>query len=229
MRFAIYYAPGPLLPLLQLGSQWLGRDAFSGKACVQPAVLDLAEITAEPRRYGFHATLKPPFALKQKSSLSALEAAVEVLAESFRPFEITFALRQIDGFLALVPADGAAELDQMAVACVRDLDGFRQPPSQEELARRRAAGLSARQNEYLERWGYPYVLEEFRFHMTLSRRLGQAELQQMMPVAANHFAAVLGRPVTIDALTVFVEPQPGAPFEVHRRFPFQMSRAKAAS
>ncbi len=229
MRFAIYYAPEPPSLLHQLGSQWLGRDAFSGGACAQPNAIDLVEITAEPRRYGFHATLKPPFALKERYSASALEAAVAMLADDLQRFEVTLALRQIDGFLALSPAGSSEEVDQLASACVRDLDGFRQQASVEELAKRRAAGLSPRQDQNLERWGYPYVFEEFRFHMTLSRRLGPAELQHVLPVAEDHFASVLERSITIDALTLFVEPQHGAPFEVHRRFPLQASTAKAPS
>ncbi len=229
MRFAIYYAPEPSSLLHQLGSQWLGRDAFSGGACVQPSETDLAEITAEPRRYGFHATLKPPFALADRSSPAVLEGAVEILAGSLRPIEIVPVLRQIDGFLALVPAETCEELEKLAAACVRDLDGFRQPASENELARRRQAGLSPRQGEHLERWGYPYVFDEFRFHMTLSRRLSLSEMDEFAPLAETHFNVILGRPLIIDALTLFWETYKGAPFEVHRRFPLPMSRAKAAS
>lgn len=227
MRFAIYYAPGPSSLLNQLGSQWLGRDAFAGGGCTQPT--GLAEITAEPRRYGFHATLKPPFGLKEQFSPAALEVATEVLAESFQPLHFIPALRQIDGFLAIVPADPAPEIAHMAAACVRTLDGFRRPSSEAELSRRRSAGLSPRQDQNLERWGYPYVFEDFQFHMTLTRRLPPHELQQVMPMAEDHFTTVLGRPVIIDALSLFVEPRHGAPFEVHRRFPFQAVRTKALS
>ena len=88
MRFAIYYAPDPTSLMHELGSRWLGRDAFNGEALAQPFAADLAEFTSEPRRYGFHATLKPPFALKDEWSPAALEAAVEVLADTLRPFEI---------------------------------------------------------------------------------------------------------------------------------------------
>ena len=228
MRFAIYYAPPPSSPLHQLGSRWLGRDAVSGEALAQPAALDLAPITREPRRYGFHATLKPPFALKDGTSPASLEAAVEALAHSLQPFEIVLALRPVDGFLALVPDGASTDLDHLAAACVRDLDRFRQPASEEDIARRRAAGLSPRQDEYLQRWGYPYVFEEFRFHMTLTRRLSPSEMEEVAPLAEDHFGPVIGHPIAIDALSMFVEPRTSADFAIHRRFPFQSPRAKAA-
>lgn len=227
MRYAVYYAPDPSTALHQLGSEWLGRDAFSGKTYVQPAPTDLAEITAGPRRYGFHATLKPPFALKEELSFLAFEVAVAALAETFTPFTIELALKQIDGFLALVPADPSFELDVVAAACVRDLDAFRRPAFSDELDRRRRVGLTPREEEYLTRWGYPYVFEAYRFHMTLSRRLSPDELQVVAPLAKAHFATVLEHKVKIDALTIFTELRNAADFDVHRRFPFQLSRSKA--
>ena len=48
---------------------------------------------------------------------------------------------------------------------------FARPPGAAELERRRKAGLSAAQEKMLLRWGYPYVLDEFRFHLTLTGRL----------------------------------------------------------
>ncbi|WP_373505799.1 DUF1045 domain-containing protein [Aestuariivirga sp.] len=228
MRFAIYYAPPPSSPLHQLGSRWLGRDAVSGEALAQPAALDLAPITREPRRYGFHATLKPPFALKDGTPPASLEAAVEALAHSIQPFEIVLALRPVDGFLALVPDRPCGNLGHLAEACVRDLDRFRQPASEEDIARRRAAGLSPRQDEYLGRWGYPYVFDEFRFHMTLSRRLSPSKLEDVTPLAEDHFGMVIGHPITIDSVSMFVEPRASADFTIHRRFPFQSPRAKAS-
>src|SRR5262249_54746601 len=52
--------------------------------------------------------------------------------------------------------------------CVTAFDNFRSPVTPEERRRRLGAGLTNRQIENLDRWGYPYVLEDFRFHMTLT-------------------------------------------------------------
>src|SRR5207245_1192733 len=77
----------------------------------------------------------------------------------------------ISGFIAVIPAEPVAELQQLAADCARDFDSFRAPLGAEDRARRRPEKLTERQRDYLDRWGYPYVMEEFRFHMTLTGRL----------------------------------------------------------
>jgi hypothetical protein len=84
-------------------------------------------------------------------------------------------LTRLGRFLALTPVGDARGIGRVADTCVQVLDPFRAPPEAEELARRRQARLSARQEALLLRWGYPHVMEEFRFHMTLTGRLAPAE------------------------------------------------------
>ena len=225
MRFAIYYAPAPGSPLHDLGSRWLGRDAFTGQSLVPPEGALPGDTTAEPRRYGLHATLKPPFALAAHASPAQLSAAVLRLARGRGPVVTGLVLAEIDGFLALVPSGEGAALRAIADACVRDLDGFRLAPSLEELDRRRRAGLTTAQNDYLAAWGYPYVFDEFRFHMTLTGRLDETRLAQARALARRHFAAVLEATVAVDALCVFTEPSPGAPFIARERFPLGAAAA----
>ena len=62
-RVAVYYAPLPDDPLFAASATWLGRDPESGAPAPQPDIAGIAEVTAEPRLYGFHATLKPPMRL----------------------------------------------------------------------------------------------------------------------------------------------------------------------
>lgn len=229
MRFAIYYAPSPSSQLHDLGSRWLGRDAFTGATVAQPNV-HLATFTEEPRRYGFHATLKPPFALHNGQNRAAFVNAVGNLASALHSATISkLVLRQIDGFLALVPDDHDITLAELAAVCVRAFDLFRAPPDNKELDRRRGAGLSARQEEYLKRWGYPYVFDEFRFHITLTRRLDEQETARVAPLAESHFSSVLGQPLIIDALTVFGEAQTGSPFIAEQRFALQPPVRKPTS
>ncbi len=224
MRLAIYFAPSPDHVLHRLGSAWLGRDAATGAPAAQPPVagLDaaqLAAITASPRRYGLHATLAPPFALADGADPAGLAAALAALAARLAPAELVPRLGLIEGFCALLPAAPVPAVSALAAACVELADGFRARPGPAELARRRAAGLTPRQEALLQRWGYPYVHEEFRFHMTLSERLPEAACPPVLAALERHFAPALGRPVQLDALALFVEPEPGAPFVQQARFP----------
>lgn len=216
MRYAIYYTPASGSELHRLGSSWLGRDVFGHPVERQPE--DIAEFAVEPARYGFHATLKPPFALADGGARDDLGIAVAVLASGHRGIAVpALTLRVLDGFLALMPDPCPGALHALAADCVRDLDRFRCATSQAELERRRAAGLSHRQEENLTAWGYPYVLDEFRFHMTLTRCLNGNEQRTASERALQHFAPVLGRPVMIDAVTIFRETTDRSPFVAEER------------
>jgi putative phosphonate metabolism protein len=229
MRYAVYHSPTPGTPLHRLGSAWLGRDAHAGEALGQPDVEGLSRLTAVPRRYGFHATLKAPFALREGIGPEALMRACAALASDSAGFRVKLKVGLLDGFLALVPEDDQDPLQDLAARCVRELDGFRRPPAEDELARRRKVLLTAQQDANLLRWGYPYVLADFRFHMTLTERLEPGDASRLMSAAQTHFAAELGEPVMIDGLTLFQEPGRGAPFLTLRHFPFTISAAEAAA
>ena len=229
MRFAIYYAPPPGTVFHALGSHWLGRDAFSGEALEQPAAAGLSVATSDPRRYGFHATMKPPFALRNTVRPENLMCAIAALASQQRCFRVSLKVALLDRFLALVPRGPCVPLHRIAERAVCELDGFRCPPPEEDLVRRRSAGLSARQEKNLQDWGYPYVLDDFRFHMTLTERLPATEVERFEAAALEHFAPVLAAPVLIDGLALFEEPAPGAPFMATRHFPFPHSATEVAA
>jgi putative phosphonate metabolism protein len=220
MRHAIYYAPPPGSTLHRLGSAWLGRDAVSDEPVRQPVIEGLHEVTAEPARYGFHATLKAPFALNAGMKRVELGDAVALIAAQMETVTIhSLELREIDGFLALVPDWQDRVLSFLGEMCVCGLDSFRAKPSDEELARRRATNLTTRQEQHLMKWGYPYVLDEFRFHMSLTQRLPDRDRKTFMKAAQVHFAPVLGQPIEVDALTVFAETRPERNFVIEERFP----------
>lgn len=231
MRHAIYYAPPAGSTLHRLGSSWLGRDAVRGEEVPQPKIAGLAEATLEPARYGFHATLKAPFTMNSDMKRVELGDAVALLAAQMEMVTIPrLALRDIDGFLALVPDEPVVALSVLAEFCVCAVDAFRTPANEAELQRRRAAHLTPRQEFLLMRWGYPYVLDEFRFHMTLTRRLLPDEKPALLAAANEHFAAVLGQPLDVDALTVFAETRFDRTFVAEERFPLrQVDKMKAAS
>lgn len=224
-RYAIYLAPLPSSPLHSVASALLGRDAQRNGVVPHrvPEGIDRARwqaITEEARSYGFHGTLKPPFRLANGAALPELEQAITTFAATQRPFEgPPLVLRPIAGFLALVPANPDPRIDQLAADCVRAFDRFRAPAAAAELARRRKSGLTARQDEYLLRWGYPYVMEEFRLHFTLTCRLDDAERAQIAAALRPHVERFADEPLRVDALVLFEQPEPGAPFRIVRRIP----------
>lgn len=198
-RFAIYYVP-PEAPLAEFGAKWLGWDVLTGRKVPQFDVPGLHDITMTPRKYGFHGTLKPPFRLKEGQTIEALEAAVSDLAGVLSPAACDgLKLTQLGRFLALTPFGPLDGLQSIAGACVRDLDGFRAPADEAELARRRRAGLSNRQEMLLAQWGYPYVFEEFRFHLTLTGGLPEGDAPGWMDTLQVHLPD-LSAPFVMDQI-----------------------------
>lgn len=215
-RYAVYAVPAPGHPLERAAADWLGRDPRGDamSATEAPAGDDLL---AEARRYGFHGTLKAPFRLAEGASEADLAAAADALAGP--PLPVALTVSDDLGFPALRPAAPAPALDALAARCVRALDRFRAPPTPEELARRRPDRLSPRQRELLTRWGYPYVLDEFRFHMTLGARADEpARHAAFMLAAGRAFAPILAGPVPL-TVALFIEPRRGAPFALWRDLP----------
>jgi putative phosphonate metabolism protein len=220
MRAGIYWAPEHADPLHALGSAWLGRDAETGAPVRQPPVPGLAEITADPRGYGLHATLKPPFRLARPWAELCRE--VEALAASIRVFALPpLSVQNLKGFLALRESAPCPPLYALADRCVEALDSFRAPPSEDELARRRRAKLSERHEANLVRWGYPYVFEDFQFHVTLTQRLDDAAREALLPALLAHFGDVPAMPRLVRELCLFTQAGPGAPFLIAERFPLK--------
>lgn len=222
-RHAIYFAPSRQALLWTLGTRWLGRDPETGEALKPPDVpgiapLRLSALTAAPRRYGWHATLKAPFRLREGITTYDLAGAMRSLASRLEPVRLPpLEVRLMDGCLALVPAVHSAALDGLAALCVEVLDPWRAPPDAAEMARHDPAVLDARQRELLERWGYPRVFEQFRFHMTLTGPIGDDERRLLEPWLRDYFEAALARPGSVDALCLFHEPAPGEPMQLVRR------------
>lgn len=217
-RVALYYAPLPDDPLFAEAATWLGRDPESNAPAPQPDLPDIAAVTAEPRLYGFHATLKPPMQLAEgRQWFDVLEAATE-LADRTAPFALpTLAVDDVFGFLALRETTPCPALQALADACVAHLDPFRAPPSHGELARRRHSGLTPQQDAMLQRWGYPYVFETWFFHMTLTRRLTAEEKAIYQPAVEQYFARAIALPRQVSDICLFVQPAPGEPFVIAER------------
>ncbi len=231
MRYAIYHTPERDHALTKAAATWLGRDAFGGEF-LHP---DLSgkwtakyhtELVRDAARYGFHATLKAPFSLAQSASESELRDAFETL--KFAQEDIVIAslvLRQIDGFFALVPEQPNEMLNEFAGVLVREFDRFRAPLTTEDIARRNPENLSVRQRDQLEHWGYPYVFDDFFFHMTLTGRVAANEAENVQGMLEQQFAAFIGKPYVVSHFALFVEPAPGSNFSVRAIRPVNSAHA----
>ncbi|WP_080754896.1 DUF1045 domain-containing protein [Clavibacter michiganensis] len=233
-RVAVYAVPGigsddaAAIRLRERAEAWLGRSVVGGSPAPAPEApagwtrAEVDAITVDARRYGFHGTLKPPFRLADGRDLDELDAAVGELAAA-RDRVVLPGLRvaSLGGFLALVPTGPVPELDALAADVVTGLDVFRAPPTDAETARRDPASLTPRQRELLAAWGYPHVLDGFRFHLTLTDRIPPAERPRVEAALAVWFAGCTERPVAVDALAVLIEDAPGAPFRLHAVHPLR--------
>jgi len=216
-RFAIYYAPAAASPLWERAVAWLGSDPATG-AVHHGAVAGiersrLAGITRSAGRYGFHATIKPPMALAPGQSLDGLREALARFAATRRPVHLgPLRLASLGGFLALVPGPDNAALQDFAADVVESFEPFRAPLSPRDRAARLAHGLTARQQELLDAYGYPYVFDEFRFHMTLTDRLEPDLREEVAAAAAAWFGPLLEEAVVLDRLVLYHEAESGRPF-----------------
>ncbi|ABV92284.1 protein of unknown function DUF1045 [Dinoroseobacter shibae DFL 12 = DSM 16493] len=216
-RFAIYHVP-PQGALSAFGAAWLGWDVTAGCPSVPLAVPERDAVTATAHRYGFHATLKPPFRLGEGCALEGLSEAVSTLARRLSPARCDgLALGRMGRFLALLPVGDATGLNHLAAACVTQLDAFRASPTAEEFSRRRGSGLRPELEANLTNWGYPYVLSAYRFHMTLTDRLPAAALPDWEVVLAD-LLPPLPAPFEISGLALVGERADGR-FEVIDTFP----------
>ena len=220
MRLALYFAPEVSDPLHATASRWLGRDAETGATIPQAPVpgVDIAAITAEAANYGFHATLKPPFRLS--GSYAAARAAAADLAGRTAPFAMPpLRVTDLRGFLALTESEPCPALQAFADNCVTALEPHRAAPTEAEIARRNPDRMTPRQREHLAAWGYPYVFDEWFFHMTLSRKLDEVEKARVLPAVQNAVGAAAAMPRVVRELCLFTQAAPGAPFLIAERLP----------
>lgn len=219
-RYAIYFAAGADSALSRFGAELLGYDAYTGDELPFPrealqVAPDWRDISADPRKYGFHATLKAPMALAPGKTEAELVAACAAFASKARTIPtIQPVVDTISGFIAVIPAEPVDALQQLAADCVRDFDSFRPALTAEDRVRRKPEKLSERQREYLDRWGYPYVMEEFRFHMTLTGRLDAERRGPILEMLRARFATLKLDALTIDRITLFRQDDAKARFRI---------------
>jgi putative phosphonate metabolism protein len=230
-RYAIYYVPALHSELDRFGAHLLGYDAFRRETLpfpddIEQLLPDWRDLTQDPRKYGFHATLKAPMVLADGMSEAELLAACAEFAAMPRPIP-TFApvVNAIGDFIAIVPSQPSAELQALAADAVSRFDGFRAPLTAGDRARRNPDRLPPRQREYLERWGYPYVMEEFRFHMTLTGRLPAERHETVLAILRQRFGALNMNSIAVDRLALFKQSDSSSGFRIVRQY--SLTRAQA--
>lgn len=223
-RYAIYHMPSPG-PLTTFGAAWLGWDATTGQPASHPVITGLPrsidQITETPRKYGLHATIKPPFRLSHGTAEANLNSALAAFCARQAPVTLdALELAQLGRFLALRPIGDETALNALAAATVRGLDAYRAPLTEDELTRRRATSLSPQQDALLQQWGYPYVMEAFRFHITLTGKLPKAEARQTAAILDPLIKPLLPSPYVIKDLCLMGEARDGQ-FHLIERHPLQ--------
>src|SRR5262245_10998132 len=218
-RYAIYFVPGATSALYRFGASMLGYDCYSGREVTFPDGTELAEwpsIVRKPRVYGFHATLKAPFRLADGRDEQALKEACSAFGRDYLPVRIgALTVRELGSFIALAPKAACTALDRLAAACVETFAHFGAPPTKQERERRLAAGLSLQQVENLDRWGYPYVFSDFRFHMTLSGSLDASRKPTAMRfICEKYDQRVKNEAVIVDRIVVSRQVDAAKPFQV---------------
>jgi len=224
-RYAIHYAPERGSELDRFGCRWLGRCARTGLTVQQPSLPGvpaqaLFGLTEAPRHYGFHATLVSPFVLKKECALNDILDLARTVARGFAPFDLPrLTVREVGNFLALVPVR-QDEMAALAESCLRAFRPLREPPSLAELERRRARGLTPAQERLLVDWGYPYVFDEYLFHLSLTGPIrDKAGRRALLRIIAEHTAALRKDAHQVLDICVFHQPAPEAPFVLTHRVP----------
>ncbi len=219
-RYGIYFSPRRDSLLFSMGSKWLGRDAVFD-APLDPGLPDYIgqedwlRVTESPRRYGFHATLKPLFRLAEGSQCEDLQAALHKFADRHRGFEAPrLHLARLGRFLALTLSKRSEEFDSLAADCVGEFDRFRAAAGGHEQAERLAGARTEREREHVLRWGYPYVFDTWKFHMTLTCSLAPESLQFFERYLGRRFEPVCESPFLVDSICLFREPCPGGRFQL---------------
>ena len=223
-RFAFYLVPGQQDPLTQKAAAWLGRDPWTNGSLQQPVFSDIdpadfERATAAPRRYGFHGTITAPFELSSATYPASLRDAATEFANEATPMQVRLRPKMLGPFLALLP-DDQADLSQFAERVVKTFHSFRAPLSDYDKKRRTKSRSTPHQIRNLERWGYPYVMEDFFFHMTLTGPLAEANAKQMQHAAAEWFGSTLDADIQFDGFALFYQSTRQEAFVIDRFFSF---------
>jgi hypothetical protein len=228
-RYALYLTPPPDSDLWRFGCDVIGRDPMTS-ASREGFSLEgyppdsWRSMTSDARRYGFHVTLMAPFSLRLDLDPTDMFDSIAEFARKHSPFEAgelkVGVVKAGHGlaFVALKPEGALKELRSFEVRVVRGLDRLRAPFVETDREYRGSKRLTPRQAYYLHAWGYPYVLDEFDPHFTLTNASPDADRVARL-LEWDFRLRVPSRALHVDALTLFGQREPGGEFRILHRFP----------
>ncbi|POH31383.1 MULTISPECIES: DUF1045 domain-containing protein [Sinorhizobium] len=225
MRYAICFTPPMGDPLSAAAASWLGRSVYSGEPVEPPSIagLRVSEIafhTAVPRRFGFHAMIMAPFRLAEGADEAQLLRSLMHFTSAETPFAIErLEVARLGQCLGLTPTVPSRAMHMLAARVLQAFDRFRAPLGEDEIERSDPDRLTAPQFTNLHRWGDPFVMEEYRFHMKLTGPLGAEAGRGLEAPLREVFEPHLTKPLAVESLALFVEAEKGAPMRVHSQHP----------
>ncbi len=108
---------------------------------------------------------------------------------------------------------------------MRAFEGYRVPLTEDQVVSYKLNRLTVHQEQMLEHWGYPYVMEEFRFHISVTDRIENlAERKEVMKALEIFATPVLGKPIMVGDIVVFGQASPEEPMLAIERIPFGRSK-----
>lgn len=229
-RYAICYAPEKNSPLNSFGQTWLGRDVRTGNRIDQPEVegvysQELRNIVSPAAFYGFHGTLKPPFYLPVPELEEKLISDIQAFAASEKSFHLPrLTVARIGRILVLEPERSSDPINRLAERCVRHFDSYRRSSSCEDSDDRASSRLSSTQQENIIKWGNPYVMDEFKFHLSLTGPILDIHLSDhLMRVIQRQIAALDLNSIEVASICLFFQADKNQPFLLHSRYKFGRS------
>ena len=96
-------------------------------------------------------------------------------------------ISRLGRFLAMTQDVQSNDVTELAASTVSYFDKFRAPLSDIDIEKRRRRRLTPQQDALMLRWGYPYVMQEFKFHMTLTGPLAPNEIDAVEQRANTRF------------------------------------------
>ncbi|MFP4538254.1 MAG: DUF1045 domain-containing protein [Dichotomicrobium sp.] len=221
-RYAIFWLPPADSALAQFGREWFGLCPEAGEVGA-PAGFGLpadlaAEAVARPRRYTLHGTIVAPF--RPATRVSAAEIAAELRRFCARRAVVRtepLRLMRLARHLALMPEGRTAALDWLAADCVTHFNRFRAPTTDADMARYPAGDYTEGQRRNARQFGYPYVLSDFRFHVTLAGPLAPDRLERVEAALATRLEPLADAPLEIASLCLLGEADQAAPFRLVER------------
>lgn len=220
VRYAVSYAPRPGA-FADRAAAWLGWDANLGRNAVQTHIPGLpvppVELTRGPRQQGFHGALRASFCPNDRVRMVEIDARLSTLAAASSKIVCDgLELKNFDGILALMPVGPTTVIDDLAADVVKATNDLRGDLSAADIASHRTDLLTPRQYGLLLRWGHPFVMEEFRFHMMLTDRLAPEIAAKVMRILSAYLEPTLPKPFVIEDICLFGEGEDQRFHLIHR-------------